>query len=55
MNKKQKKLKQNQNIDCLFTKDIISIDDKKNKQYLDDFAYQQYLSKLNNKGCDFYE
>ena len=39
---KKKKLKKSDN---LFTKDVISLDDPKNKQYLDDFAYKIYLSK----------
>lgn len=32
--------------DNLFTKDTISLDDKKNKKYLDDFAYQEFLKKF---------
>ena len=45
-------LKRFQKSDTLFTKDIISIDDQKNKKYLDNFAYQLYL---NNESSDFYE
>lgn len=38
--------------DNLFAKDNISIDDKKNKRYLDNIAYQNYLK---NESCDFDE
>lgn len=47
-----KKLK---SIDNLFTKDVISLDDQKNKQYLDDFVYQSYLANSNNGSDDFDE
>ena len=49
---KTKKLK---SIDNLFTKDVISLDNPKNKQYLDDFAYQSYLINLNNESDNFNE
>lgn len=45
-NDKKKKLKRSDN---LFTKDVISLDDPKNKQYLDDFAYKIYLINLNSE------
>jgi hypothetical protein len=38
--------------DNLFTQDVISINDKKNKKYLDNFIYQEYLKTLNNKSSD---
>ena len=38
--------------DNLFTKDTISLDDKKNKKYLDDFAYQEFLRKFKNESSD---
>lgn len=38
--------------DNLFTKDVISINNKKNKKYLDNFVYQEYLKNLNNESCD---
>ena len=38
---KMKKLKISDN---LFTNNVISLDDPKNKQYLDDFVYQAYLA-----------
>lgn len=43
---KNKKLKKSDN---LFTKNTISLDDPKNKKYLDDFAYKVYLINLNNE------
>ena len=51
-NDKKKKLKRSDN---LFTKDVISLDDPKNKQYLDDFAYKIYLINLNNQSGDSVE
>lgn len=41
--------KKNKFADNLFTKDVISIDNKKNKKYLDNFVYQEYLKNLNNE------
>ncbi len=41
--------------DNLFTKNIISLDDSKNKKYLDDFAYQEFLKKLKNESSDLNE
>lgn len=38
--------------DNLFTKDEISVDDPKNKKYLDDFAYKVFLINLNNESGD---
>lgn len=38
--------------DYLFTKDNISIDDKKNKKYLDNIVYQKYLK---DESCDLNE
>ena len=29
--------------DNLFTKDVISLDDKNNQKYFDELSYQQYL------------
>ena len=46
---KKRKLKKSDN---LFTKDLISLDDSKNKQYLDDFAYKIYLINLNSESGD---
>lgn len=48
-NDKKKKLKKSDN---LFTKDVISLDDPKNKQYLDGFAYKVYLINLNSESGD---
>jgi len=48
-NDKKKKLKRSDN---LFTKGVISLDDPKNKQYLDDFAYKIYLINLNSESGD---
>ena len=41
--------------DNLFTKDNISLNNPKNKKYLDEYAYQKYLKKINNESCDFNE
>lgn len=49
---KMRKLK---SIDNLFIKDVISLDDPKNKKYLDDFVYQAYLANSNNESDNFYE
>ena len=49
---KMKKLKISDN---LFTNNVISLDDPKNKQYLDDFVYQSYLANSNNGSDDFDE
>ena len=38
--------------DNLFTNNVISLDDPKNKQYLDDFAYKIYLINLNSESGD---
>ena len=46
---KNKKLKRSDN---LFTKNTISLDDPKNKKYLDDFAYKVYLINLNSESGD---
>ena len=46
---KNKKLKRSDN---LFTKNTISLDDQKNKRYLDDFAYKVYLINLNSESGD---
>lgn len=48
-NDKKKKLKMSNN---LFTKDVISLDNPKNKRYLDDFAYKIYLINLNSESGD---
>ncbi len=34
--------------DCLFSFNIISLDDKKNRKLLDAYAYQQYLKDKSN-------
>lgn len=41
--------------DNLITKDTISLDNPKNRKYLDNIAYQKYLKKLNNESSDFDE
>lgn len=46
---KNRKLKKSDN---LFTKNTISLDDPKNKKYLDDFAYKVYLINLNSESGD---
>lgn len=44
--------KKNKFKDSLFTKDVISINNKKNKKYLDNFIYQEYLKNLNSESGD---
>lgn len=39
----------------LFTKNTISLDNPRNKKYLDNVAYQEYLKKLKTESSDFYE
>ncbi len=39
-------------IDNLFAKNVISINDKKNKKYLDNLVYQEYLKNLNSESSD---
>ena len=46
---KKRKLKKSDNF---FNKYVISLDDSKNKQYLDDFAYKIYLINLNSESGD---
>lgn len=41
--------------DSLFTKNTISLDNPRNKKYLDNVAYQEYLKKLKTESSDFYE
>lgn len=50
--KKLNKLNKSNN---LFIKDVISLDDKKNKKYLDNFVYQEYLKSLNTESSDVNE
>ena len=35
--------------DQLFTEKVVSLDDKRNKKYLDNLSYQQYLANLRKK------
>lgn len=35
--------------DCLYCKDIISLDNKKNRKLLDFYVYQQYLQNTSNE------
>lgn len=41
--------------DNLFTKNTISLDNPRNKKYLDNVAYQEYLKKLKTESSDFHE
>ncbi len=51
----KEKMKKLKSIDSSFTKDVISLDDPKNRKYLDDFVYQSYLANSNNGSDDFDE
>lgn len=57
MKRKSKKIAKDeineiQKKDSIFTKDVISLNDKENKQYLDDFVYKVYLINLNGEDGD---
>ena len=41
--------------DNLFTKNTISLDNPKNRKYLDNIAYQEYLRKLKLESSDYNE
>lgn len=41
--------------DNLFTKNTISLDSPKNRKYLDNIAYQEYLRKLKLESSDYNE
>lgn len=41
--------------DNLFTKNTISMDNPKNRKYLDNLAYQEYLKKRKTESSDSYE
>ena len=51
----KQKIKKLKISDNLFTNNVISLDDPKNKQYLDDFVYQAYLANSNNGSDNFDE
>ena len=51
----KEKMKKIKNIDKLFTKDVISLDDTKNRKYLYDLVYQSYLVNSNNGSDGFDE
>lgn len=38
--------------DNLYTKDTISLDNPKNRKYLDNIAYQEYLKKTSKESSD---
>lgn len=42
-------------IDNLYSKDTISLNNSKNRKYLDNIVYQKYLKKLQNGSSDFDE
>lgn len=41
--------------DNLFTKNTISLNNPKNRKYLDNLVYQQYLKNLSNESSDINE
>lgn len=45
----EEEIEEIQKKDNLYTKDTISLNDKKNSKLLDSYAYQQYLRKKNKK------
>ncbi len=38
--------------DCIFSFGVISLDDKKNRKYLNSYAYQQYLRNTSNLNAE---
>ncbi|MFQ7075954.1 MAG: hypothetical protein ACLRQZ_06335 [Clostridia bacterium] len=39
--------------DNLYSKDTISLDNPKNRKYLDNIAYQEYLRKIQKESSDY--
>ena len=39
--------------DNLYSKDTISLDNTKNRKYLDNIAYQEYLRKIQKESSDY--
>ena len=39
--------------DNLYSKDTISLDNPKNRKYLDNIAYQEYLRKIQKETSDY--
>ena len=54
----EEELNEIEKYDCLFSFNVISLEDKKNRKLLDSYAYQQYLKNTttdnaeDNKGGD---
>lgn len=44
----EEELNEIEKYDCLFSFNIISLDNKKNQKLLDSYVYQQYLKDTNN-------
>lgn len=44
------KINEIEKYDCLYTENVISLDDKKNRKYFNSYMYQQYLQNENKAG-----
>lgn len=44
-----------QKVDCLYSVDTISLNDRKKRKMLDSYAYQNYLKEINSESSDFDE
>lgn len=48
----EEEIEQIEKLDCLYTKDIISLNDRKNHKLLNSYAYQQYLKNTSNDNAE---
>lgn len=48
----EEEIEQIEKLDCLYTKDIISLNDRKNHKLLNSYAYQQYLKSTSNDNAE---
>lgn len=48
----EEELKKIKKLDCLYSKDNISLDDKKNRKLLDFYVYQKYLKNISNENTE---
>lgn len=48
----EEEIEQIEKLDCLYTKDIISLNDSKNHKLLNSYAYQQYLKRTSNNNAE---
>ena len=48
----EEEIEQIEKLDCLYTKDIISLNDIRNHKLLKSYAYQQYLKNTSNDNAE---